>query len=88
MKTPKIPKATIAILRKISGAMFRLVTKYDNTSPVIEKVKIKPKAINSGLVLLVWPTDAPSKIGNKGRMHGAPIVRAPAIIAKRICSII
>ena len=45
---------------------------------------MNPSAINSGRVLLVQPTELPSKIGKRGRMHGAPTVSIPARMAKRI----
>lgn len=61
--------------------------KTANNNPSPEKVAINPKVMNIGRVLLVCPVDAPSKIGNKGKIHGAPIVNMPAKIATKICNI-
>jgi hypothetical protein len=43
-----------------------------------EKDVTNPSAINSGLAMLVWATDAPRSMGKTGNVHGAAIVAVPA----------
>src|SRR5258706_4299924 len=47
-----------------------------------ENEMTKPSAISAGRALLVWPTDAPSRIGSIGRVQGAAIVTTPASSAR------
>src|SRR5258706_15322267 len=47
-----------------------------------ENEMTKPSAISAGRTLLVWPTDAPSRIGSIGRVQGAAIVTTPASSAR------
>ena len=42
----------------------------------------KPSAIIAGRALLVWPTDAPSRIGSIGSVQGAATVTTPASSAR------
>lgn len=81
IKAPNRIKATTEMFLSVSGAIFRLWTMNERVKPVIENITIKPRAIKSGLVLLFCPTLAPSKIGKRGSMHGAPTVRMPARMA-------
>lgn len=62
---------------------FKLMVSQDKVSPTRAKVRVKPKAINKGRVLLA-PIELPSKMGSNGKMHGAPTVSIPAKIAKMI----
>lgn len=39
---------------------------------------MNPSVINTGLILLSWPMEVPSKIGRRGNIQGAPTVNTPA----------
>lgn len=69
------------------GFKPKLLVKVDKAIAAVEKTITKPATINRGRVLLVCPIDEPNKIGNKGKIHGAAIVRIPASTAKNIWSI-
>ncbi len=58
--------------------------KNERKSAAIEKINIKPSTMKRGLVLLVCPTEVPRRIGNRGKIQGAAIVKMPAKMAKKI----
>ena len=56
-------------------------------SAVAENDMTKPAAIIAGRTLPVWPTEAPSRIGNIGSVQGAAMVTIPASNARTRLSI-
>jgi hypothetical protein len=87
MKTPKSPRTKTAPIRRALALKPNRSVRYDKDRAAAEKTRTKPRTIKSGLVLLFCPTAVPTKIGSKGKMQGAAMVKTPAKKAINICNI-
>jgi hypothetical protein len=85
---PNNAKMIAAIFLSALGGIIKLCTKKFRVSPSVANVKTKPSVINSGLDLLTCPTDVPNRIGRGRIMHGAAMVRMPAMTARAISSMV
>ena len=79
---PILLGASVGQTGKVRPAMIAL-----SVSATSENDSTKPAAIVTGRALLVWPTDAPSRIGSIGSVQGAAMVTTPASSARTRLSI-
>src|SRR3984893_16611824 len=82
ISNPKTSRKIAAPVRSTLGSKSNTRGIALNANATIENDITKPAAIIAGRALLVWPTDAPSRIGSIGRVQGAATVTTPASSAK------
>src|SRR6478736_9581493 len=76
-----------AAVRRVLGSKSNTRVIAPSANATSENDITKPAAIIAGRALLVWPTDAPSRIGSIGSVQGAATVTTPASSARTRLSI-
>src|SRR5882757_10237783 len=71
IRRPNPASRTAAPVRSTFGSKSKARVIALSSNATIENDITKPSAIIAGRALLVWPTDAPRRIGNIGRVQGA-----------------
>src|SRR5262245_13630029 len=84
---PKPASRIAAALRSTLGSKSNTRVIALSASATSENDTTKPSAIITGRALLVWPTDAPRRIGSIGNVQGAAMVMTPASSARTRLSI-
>src|SRR5882724_5140323 len=84
---PKASSSAAAPLRRVLGSKSNTRVIAPSAKATSENDSTKPAAIIAGRALLVWPTDAPSRIGSIGSVQGAATVTTPASSARTRLSI-
>jgi len=82
INSPKPTNRITAAVRNTSGSESKARVIALSSNATIENDITKPSAIIAGRALLVWPIDAPSRIGSIGRVQGAATVTTPASSAR------
>src|SRR6266478_748620 len=82
IKSPKPSSRIAAPVRSRLGSKSKMRVTALKASATTENDSTKPSAIIAGRSLLVWPTEAPSRIGSTGSVQGAAIVTMPAMRAR------
>jgi hypothetical protein len=82
ISSPNPTSNIAAALRSTFGSKSKTRVIALSSKATAENDSTKPSAIMAGRALLVWPTDAPSRIGSTGSVQGAAMVTTPASRAR------
>jgi hypothetical protein len=79
---PKPTRRIAAAECSVAGSKSKIFAIAFRSSATAENESTKPAAMAAGRILLLCPTEAPSRIGSTGRVQGAAMVTTPASSAR------